>query len=60
VEKNPKKALEHFKKAADLGHIEAPGSIGYFYSVGLVVDIDDVKAVECFQKDSEKRIRSCQ
>lgn len=54
VEKNPEKALEHFKKAADLGHIEAPGAIGYFYSVGLVVDKDDVKAAEHFQNGSEK------
>ena len=54
VEKNPEKALEHFKTAADQGHIEAPGAIGYFYSVGLVVDKDDVKAAECFQKGLEK------
>lgn len=54
VEKDPEKALEHFKKAADLGHIEAPGAIGYFYSVGLVVEKDEAKAAECFQKGSEK------
>jgi len=54
VEKNPEKALEHFKTAAELGHTEAPGAIGYFYSVGLVVDKDDVKAAECFQKGLEK------
>ena len=54
VEKNPEKALAHFKKAADLGHIEAPGAIGYFYSIGLAVDKDDVKAAEQFQNGSEK------
>ena len=54
VEKDPEKALEHFKKAADLGHIEAPGAIGYFYSAGLVVEKDDAKAAEWFQKGSEK------
>ena len=54
VEKDPEKALEHFKKAAELGHIEAPGAIGYFYSAGLVVEKDDAKAAEFFQKGSEK------
>lgn len=54
VEKDPVKALEHFQTAAELGHIEAPGAIGYFYSVGLVVDKDDAKAAEYFQKGSEK------
>jgi TPR repeat protein len=54
VEKNPEKALEHFRKAAELGHIEAPGAIGYFYFVGLVVEKDEAKAAECFQKGSDK------
>jgi TPR repeat protein len=54
VEKDPAKALEHFQKAAELGHIEAPGAIGYFYSVGLVAEKDEAKAAECFQKGSEK------
>ena len=54
VEKDPEKALEHFKKATELGHIEAPGAIGYFYSAGLVVEKDDAKAAEWFQKGSEK------
>jgi TPR repeat protein len=54
VEKNPEKALEYFQKAAELGHIEAPGAIGYFYSAGLVVEKDDAKAAEFFQKGSEK------
>ena len=54
VEKNPEKALEYFQKAAELGHIEAPGAIGYFYSAGLVVEKDDSKAAEWFQNGSEK------
>ena len=54
MDKNPGKALEHFQRAAELGHIEAPGAIGYFYSAGLVVEKDEAKAAECFQKGSEK------
>lgn len=54
VEKNPEKALEYFQKAAELGHIEAPGAIGYFYSAGLVVEKDDSKAAEWFQNGSDK------
>ena len=54
VEKNPEKALEYFKKAAELGHTEAPGAIGYFYAAGLVVEKDDAKAAEWFQKGSDK------
>ena len=54
VEKNPEKALEYFQKAAELGHIEAPGAIGYFYSAGLVVEKDDSKAAEWFLNGSEK------
>jgi TPR repeat protein len=54
VEKDPAKALEHFQKAAELGHIEAPGAIGYFYAAGAGVDKDEAKAAEWFQKGSEK------
>jgi TPR repeat protein len=54
VEKNPEKALEHFNQAAELGHTEAPGAIGFFYAAGLVVEKDDAKAAEWFQKGSEK------
>ncbi len=54
VEKNPATALEYFKKAAELGSIEAPAAIGYFYTAGLAVEKDDVKAAEWFQKGSEK------
>lgn len=54
VEKNPEKALEHFNKAAELGHTEAPGAIGYFYAAGLVVEKDHAKAAEWFQKGADK------
>ena len=54
VEKNPEKALEYFKKAAELGHTEAPGAMGFFYAAGLVVEKDDAKAAEWFQKGSDK------
>jgi TPR repeat protein len=53
VDKDPAAALEHFRKAAELGHIEAPGAIGYFYSTGTVVDKDDVKAAEFFRQGAE-------
>ena len=53
-EKNPALALEHFKKAADLGIVEAPAAIGYFYAAGLVVEKNDAIAAEWFQKGSEK------
>jgi hypothetical protein len=53
AEKNPEKALEQFQKAAELGHIEAPGAIGYFYTTGLVVEKNDAMAVECFQKGAD-------
>lgn len=54
VDKDPAQALAHFQKAAELGHIEAPGAIGYFYSAGLGVEKDDTKAAEWFQKGSDK------
>ena len=54
VEKDPQKALAHFEKAAELGHLEAPSAIGYFYSTGLVVEKNDAKAVEWFQKGADK------
>lgn len=54
VQKDSAKALEHFQKAAELGHIEAPGAIGYFYAAGVGVEKDEVKAAEWFQKGSEK------
>lgn len=42
------------KSAADLGHADAIGGIGYFHSIGLVVEKNDREAIACFRKGAEK------
>ena len=54
VEKNPQKAFDLMKAAAEQGHAEAMGGVGYFYSLGLVVAKDDRLAAEWFRKGADK------
>jgi len=53
VEKDPAKALDLMKKAADQGLPDALGGVGYFYSTGLVVEKNESKAREYFEKGAE-------
>lgn len=54
VPKDEKKAFNLMKAAADRGHADAIGGVGYFYNTGLVVDKDEKVAVEWFRKGAEK------
>jgi hypothetical protein len=54
VPKDPQKAFELMKAAADQGHAEAIGGLGYFYSVGVAVAKDEKQAIEWFRKGAEK------
>jgi len=54
VPKDEKKAFELMKSAADQGHADAIGGLGYFYSVGLVIPKDEKLALEWFRKGAEK------
>ncbi len=54
VPKDEKKAFDLMKAAADQGHADAIGGVGYFYSIGLVVPKDDMLAIEWFRKGAEK------
>jgi len=53
LEKNPAKALELMKKAADQNHPDALGGVGYFYSSGLVVEKDEAKARGFFERGAK-------
>lgn len=50
----PKRALEYFKKAADLGCTKALYDIGLFYQEGKVLPKDTHCAAACFQKAAEE------
>ena len=50
VPKDDKKAFELMKSAAALGHADATGGVGFFYSVGVAVAKDDKQAAEWFRK----------
>ena len=54
VPKDPQKAFELMKAAAEQGHAEAIGGLGYFYSVGVAVAKDEKQAIEWFRKGAEK------
>jgi TPR repeat protein len=54
VPKDPSRAFELMQKAADKGHADAIGGIGYFYAAGVVVSKDANAAAEWFRKGAEK------
>lgn len=54
VKKDVRKAFELMKSAADQGHADAMGGVGYFYSNGIAVKKDDKEALVWFRKGAEK------
>ena len=55
MQKNPARALELMKEAADAGSADAVGGIGYFYAVGAGgVERDLTEAARWFRKGAEK------
>lgn len=50
VPKDVHKAFALMKAAADLGHADAIGGLGYFYSAGIAVAKDESQAAEWFRK----------
>jgi TPR repeat protein len=60
VAKDEKRALELFRGAAEGGHADAIGMIGYFYSAGLVVEKDEKAARRYFTEAAEKGSASAQ
>ena len=53
VEKDVAQAFKLMQSAADLGHADAMGGLGYFYSQGISVPKDSAKAIEWFRKGAE-------
>ncbi len=54
VPKNQKKALELYKKAAELGNAHAPFNIGLIYEQGLGVETDNEEALRWYELASER------
>jgi hypothetical protein len=54
VKKDAAQAFKLMQSAADLGHTDAMGGLGYFYSQGISAPKDPVKALEWFRKGAEK------
>ena len=54
VKKDNAKAFQLMQSAADLGHADAMGGLGYFYSQGIIAPKDPEKALEWFRKGAEK------
>ena len=54
VKKDAAEAFKYMQAAADLGHADAMGGLGYFYSQGIGVPKDPEKALEWFRKGAEK------
>lgn len=53
VRKDTSRSMELMKAAADQGHAEAMGGVGYFYASGTAVTKDDTLALEWFRKGAE-------
>lgn len=53
IRKNAARSLELMMAAADRGHAEAMGGVGYFYASGTAVPKDDALAVDWFRKGAE-------
>jgi len=54
VKKDPARAYELLKSAAEQGHAGAIGGIGYFYANGIVVKADLAEAASWFRRGAEK------
>lgn len=50
---NLQKAFNLMKSAAEHGHAEAMGGVGYFYATGLLVGKNDAEAIAWFRKGAE-------
>jgi uncharacterized protein len=53
VPRDPEKALELMKEAAEAGHAGALGGVGYFYASGVGVPKDPGEAARWFRKGAE-------
>lgn len=53
VERNPAKAVEHFGKAAELGHVKAQIRLAYIYEKGIGVEKDPRLAVQWYKSAAE-------
>jgi TPR repeat protein len=53
VRKDVIRSMELMKGAADQGHAEAMGGVGYFYASGTAVPKDDAAALTWFRKGAE-------
>jgi TPR repeat protein len=53
VPRDPEKALKLMKEAAESGHAEALGGVGYFYATGFGVSKDPEEAARWFRKGAE-------
>lgn len=54
VKKDAAQGFKLMQSAADLGHADAMGGLGYFYSQGISVPKDLKKALEWFRKGAER------
>lgn len=54
VKKDSSQSFKLMQSAADLGHADAMGGLGYFYNLGICVAKDSEKALEWFRKGAEK------
>jgi TPR repeat protein len=54
VKKDAAQGFKLMQSAADLGHEDAMGGLGYFYSQGISVPKDLKKALEWFRKGAER------
>jgi len=54
VKKDAAQAFKLMQSSADLGHADAMGGLGYFYSHGIGVAKDPEKAIDWFRKGAEK------
>ena len=53
VAEDAEKAVEYYKKAADLGHVDAINELGYCCAVGYGLAEDTEKAVEYYKKAAD-------
>ena len=54
VEKDPEKTLSLMKQSAEQGYITAMTAVGYLYSAGKEVPLNDVEAAKWFRMAAEK------
>lgn len=54
VSRNDLKAVDYFRRSAELGYLQAQVTLGYFYDTGIVISQDSAQAADWYKKAAKQ------